>query len=207
MDNLNLDLETVKGFLEANRETEGVSGLIADMAETFLGSDAGKKVLQPKLDKHFSKGIETWKANNLQGLIDDEISRKFPPESEEQKQLRALQKQLDAIEKEKSMATIKAEAIQEMTKQGLPVSVADIFVTDNLETTRDRIHTFAQEFSRSVRAEVDARLKTSGGTPRNQSQGTESGDMTREQLLAMSYHDRSEFYRENPDEFQRLMKG
>lgn len=207
-----LNLEMVKGFLESNKDNEEVkqftqSFINSESVESFLGSDEGKKILQPRLDKHFTKGLETWKSNNLQSLIDAEINKKFPPETEEQKQLRAMQQKLDAIEKEKTIATIKAEAIKELTSKGLPVAVADYFVTDNLESTRDRINTFADEFANAVKAEVDNRLKTMGGTPKNHGSGDQQGTLTKDQLLEMDYNERVKIYNENPDEYHRIMKG
>ena len=209
--NNELTLDAVKGFFEANKDSEEVkqftqSFINSESVEAFLGSEEGKKILQPKLDKHFSKGLETWKANNLQSLIDAEVNKKFPPESEEQKQLRALQQKLEAMEKERTMATIKAEALKELTSKGLPVGIADYFVTDNLESTRDRINSFAEEFAKAVKSEVDNRLKTMGGTPRNQGSGG-SGTLTKDQLLAMDYNDRVKFFNENPDEYHRIMNG
>lgn len=211
MDN-NLTLEMVKGFFETNKGSDEVKQFAqtfinAESVEAFLGTEDGKKILQPKLDKHFTKGLETWKTNNLQSLIDAEVNKKFPPETEEQKQLRALQQKLEAIEREKSIANIKAEAIQELTKQGLPVTVADYFISDNLETTRDRINSFAKEFQEAVNKEVDSRLKQSGGTPKNQGKGFGSGTVTKEQLLSMTYNERMQFYNDNPEEFNRIMKG
>lgn len=207
-----LNLEMVKGFLESNKDNEEVkqftqSFINVESVESFLGSDEGKRILQPRLDKHFTKGLETWKANNLQSLIDEEVNKKFPPETEEQKQLRAMQQKLDAIEREKAIATIKAEAMKELTSKGLPVTVADYFVTDNLETTRDRISTFAEEFTNAVKSEVDSRLKAMGGTPKNQGKGGHQGSVTKDQLLNMDYNERVNFYNENPDEYRRIMNG
>jgi len=206
-----LNIEMVKSFIEQNKDSEEVkqftqSFVNVETVEAFLGTDEGRKILQPKLDKHFTKGLETWKANNLQSLIDEEINKKFPPETKEQKRLRELEQKLAAIEKEKLVATIKAEAMKELTSKGLPVGIADYFVTDNLETTRDRINTFAEEFAKAVKTEVDNRLRTMGGTPKNHGSGS-SGTLTKEQLLEMDYNERVKFYNENPEEFQRIMNG
>lgn len=210
--NNEMNLEMVKSFIEQNKNNDDVKQFVQsfinqETVESFLGTEDGKKLLQPKLDKYFTKGLETWKANNLQSLIDAEINKKFPPESEEQKQLRALQQKLEAMEKEKMVANIKAEAIQELTKQGLPVTIADYFVADNLETTRDRINSFAKEFQNAVKKEVDSRLQSMGGTPKSKGKGFQSGAMTKEQLLAMNYNERIQFYNENPEEYNRIMKG
>jgi hypothetical protein len=53
---------------EANTSVE----LNADVVEKWLQTNEGKKFLQPKLDSYFSKGLESWKNNNLEKLINAE---------------------------------------------------------------------------------------------------------------------------------------
>lgn len=210
--NTELNLDVVKQYFEANKESEEVqqftkSLVNPNLVESYLSSEDGKKIIQPKLDKHFTKGLETWKQNNLQSIIDAEINKKFPAETEEQKQLRALQQKLEAIENEKAFATVKTEAMKELNTKGLPVGLVDYLVTNNLEETRDRINSFSTEFSNAVKEEVDKRLKNSGATPKNDGADSTKGKMTKADLLNMDYSERVKFYNENPEEFTRIMKG
>lgn len=57
---------------ETKEETNTSVDISADVVEKWLQTNEGKKFLQPKLDSYFSKGLETWKNNNLEKLINAE---------------------------------------------------------------------------------------------------------------------------------------
>src|SRR5690606_40465389 len=42
-----------------------------------------QKWLQSEKDRHFSKGLETWKENNLSSIVEEEIKKRYPEETEE----------------------------------------------------------------------------------------------------------------------------
>ena len=48
-----------------------------ERVKAFLDTEAGQKAMQPYIDKQSAKGLETWKTNNLQALIDAEIKKLF----------------------------------------------------------------------------------------------------------------------------------
>ena len=84
------NFDEVKKYLEENKDTDEVKSLFTgfipkDQLESYLDSEEGKKLLQPRLDKYFTKGLETWKANNLKKEVEAEINKRFPPETEEAK--------------------------------------------------------------------------------------------------------------------------
>ena len=207
-----LNLEVVKGFFESNKDNPEIqqfkqSLVSPDLVESFLGSEDGKKIIQPKLDKHFTKGLETWKQNNLNALLEEEINKRFPPETEEKKQLRMLQQELENIKREKQVATIMTETMKALNEKGLPVEVADLLVSDSIESTRDKLNSFEKMFNNAVKAEVDKRLKSTGGTPKNEGQQGSQKKMTKEEFLNLDYVERARLYNENPEEYSRLLKG
>ncbi|MCG3017519.1 DUF4355 domain-containing protein, partial [Escherichia coli] len=66
---------------------EGVKG--------FLETDEGKKLIQPKLDAHFTKSLETWKQNNLEKLVEDEVNKRNPQKTPEQIEVEKLRKEIE----------------------------------------------------------------------------------------------------------------
>lgn len=213
---MEVTMDLVKEFFESNKESDDVKSFTQslvgkDAVESYLNTDDGKKVLQPKLDKHYTKGLETWKANNLQSLIDSEVNKKFPAESEDQKQLRALQSKFEALEKEKAMALVRAEALQELGAKGLPTSMADFLLADSAEATRERIGSFAELFNSAlnngITTEVDSRLKNIGITPKDEGNGTHTEAVTKDQLLNMDYDKRVEYFTANPEVYKTVMNG
>jgi NH3-dependent NAD+ synthetase len=53
-------------------------------------SEDGKKLLQSLSDNRVTRGIDTWKQNNLDKLVEEEIGKRFPPETEEKKETSRL---------------------------------------------------------------------------------------------------------------------
>ena len=68
--------------------------------DAYLATEQGKKFIQPKLDRYFNKGLESWKTNHLETLVNDEISKRYPAETPEMKRIRELEQKLEAQSKE-----------------------------------------------------------------------------------------------------------
>lgn len=73
---------------------KGASKPTAEGVKEFLETDEGKKFLQPILDGNFTKGLDTWKKNNLEKEVQKLYDEKHPPETEADKRLRELEKKL-----------------------------------------------------------------------------------------------------------------
>ena len=102
-----ITFEQVQEILTSNEELakKVTSSLLTPEVITgYLESDEGKKLIQPKMDSYFSKGLDTWKNNNLQKLIDDEVAKRNPAETPEQKAIRDLQQQMAQANAEKVKA-------------------------------------------------------------------------------------------------------
>lgn len=190
---------------------EQVKGMFlnADNIGGFLESEDGRKFLQPKLDSYFSKGLDTWKNNNLQKIIDEEVSKRNPAETPEQKAMRELQTKMAKIESDK----IKAEQVNIgqalAVEKGLPTSLVPYFIGDNESDTRTKINFLELEFKSMLEKQVEARLKSSntvpniGGVTGGEPTATPSG----KSFMEMSYAERVELYEKNPKLYMQLARG
>ena len=206
--NTELSVDAVKTFLEQNaeaREALKPNFINYETVDAYLNSADGAKVLQPRLDRHFTKGLETWKANNLQTIIDQKINELHPAETPAEKKMREMQERLNKMEQERNRSAAKAAAVQELTEKGLPASVADFVVADSMEATRDRINAFELEWTQAIKGKVAERLKGIGGTPASTNTGGDSTELTKEKLMAMPYKQRAEVYKSNPELFRKIM--
>ena len=89
---------------ETTKETTQEAVLTQEAVETWLGTEEGKKFLQPKLDSYHTKGLQSWQEKNL-----DKIK------SEAVEQLKAdTSKQLEELN-----GQIKANTINTKFKDGL----------------------------------------------------------------------------------------
>ncbi|MEC1726927.1 DUF4355 domain-containing protein [Schinkia azotoformans] len=185
-----MNLEEIKAFFESNKDNEdvknylqGLSKVTSDGVTTFLETDEGKKLLQPKLDSYFTKGLDTWKNNNLQKLIDEEVSKKLPSETPEQKQLKELQQKLVQMEQEKTRETLKNKALSIASEKKLPTSLIDFLIGQDEETTTSNLTKLEEVWNSQLQTMVDEKLKASGTTPKD---GDKPKTFTLDQVKAMS---------------------
>lgn len=155
--------EQVIDFLKANDEV--IKEVVSKThIENYLATDEGKKLLQPKLDKHFNKGLETWKENNLSKLVDEKVQEMYPEETAEMRKIKELeaklqQKENEAIQKE---LILKAQTLA--SENGLPTTLASYFVGANEEVTVQNIEKFNEVFKSALDHAIVERTK--GTTPK-----------------------------------------
>jgi hypothetical protein len=205
-----MTLEELKQFIEQNKDNQEVMtylrGLILtpEGVTSFLDTAEGKKLLQPRLDQHFTKGLETWKEKTLPGLIDEEIKKKFPAETEEQKRLRKLEEEL---EKERQ-ARIKSELINKATtlatQKGLPVDLVAYFVGQDEESTTNNLTALENIWQQHLQKAVEEKFKESGRTP-NPGGGGGSGQINPWKKETFNLTEQGRLLRENPELARQLM--
>lgn len=169
-----MELKDVQEFIKTNAEKEEVKNYIRgfttpDGVKAYLDSEDGGRLIQPKLDQHFTRSLETWKANNLQKLIDEEVNKavqaKYPKETEEQKRLHKLESDLQAETQKRQQAELLMSAVTEATAKGLPTDLIRFFVGKDADSTKANL----QEYEKAMR-DLEKRvsenfLKKYGRTP------------------------------------------
>lgn len=168
-----MTLEEIKAWLEANKDNADVAGwmqsltaVTLDKAKAFLdGTDEGKAYLTSEKDKHFAKGLETWKANNVKGLVEAEVKKLYPDESPEMLKIKQLEQQLaeagTVAQKEKLMNA----ALKFATDRGIPAKHLERFLDEDEEKTIALLTDYATDFESTVDAKVKSKFKEDGYTP------------------------------------------
>lgn len=155
----NKNSEDLKAYLQGLTTVEGVQKFLSD-------NEDGKRFLDSEKDKHLTKGLETWKANNLQKEIDKKISELYPAETEEKKQLRELNAKIEKMESEKQREILKNKALTVVSEKKLPVSsIIDLVLGKDEKSTLDNIGRIESIFGASVQSAVEERLKSNSYTP------------------------------------------
>ena len=169
-----MTLEEVKNYINENKTADElktyIQGLLSvEGVQKFLNeNDEGKRWLDSERDKHLSKGLDTWKSNNLQKEIDKRIKELYPEETEEKKQLRELNDKIQKMEQEKQREVLKNKALTIATEKKLPINkIIDLVIANDEETTVSNIGRFEEIFGASVQSAVEERLKSNGYTPPN----------------------------------------
>ncbi len=164
-----------------------------EQLKQWMVTEEGKRFLQPILDRHFSKGLETWKGNNLEKMIEAEIEKRYPTDPQA-KQIKELQDQLRARE-------IHEVAVSTLAQYEIDPSLGKFFIGQTVEETKAGLESFNKVFQKAVRKEVDSRLKTMGGTPK----AAPIHYLTKEEVSNLDYNQRVQLYLNDPYEFRRIM--
>jgi hypothetical protein len=125
-------LEQLKKLIEQGKDDKDVQSFLGEMKKVnkedviaFLGTDEGKKILQPINDAFFTKGLKTWQDSNLQKIKDDAVAAS-KNETPEQKQIRELNEKFNNESKLRAREAIKNKVLQSLTSKGLPTDLADL---------------------------------------------------------------------------------
>lgn len=164
-----INLEAVKKFLAENKDDEGVkaylgelSAVSADKVKGFLESEEGKKLMQPRLDSHFTKGLETWKQNNLEKLIEEEVNKRNPSKTPEQLELEKLRKEIEDEKKARNRESLVNKALKVAKEKSLPDGIIDFFIAEDEENTLSNLSKFEEEYNKAVQSAVATKFKESG---------------------------------------------
>lgn len=164
-----MNLEQVKQFIEENKDNEDVKTYLEELrrptavdVEGFLDTEEGKKLLQPRLDQYFTKGLNTWKEKNLEKLVEERVKELYPEETEEQKRIRALEKKIEETERAAKRQELLNKAVKQATEKGLPSDIVDFFLGEDEETTLSNLSMFEEKYNEAVQKAVDAKFKANG---------------------------------------------
>ena len=162
-------LDELKEFIEVKEGQEQalmdyLQGIVIspEGVKTYLDTTEGKKLLQPILDRYHNKGLESWKQNNLESLIEDEVSRRNPAETDEQKRIRKLEQQLNEEREYRKRTELTSYAQRLAAEKGLPADIINFVVGSDEDSTETNIETFSRVISDSVQAQVKSRFKETG---------------------------------------------
>lgn len=174
-------LEDEADVLETLKEQEEIKGLIKPFDVEKITLEDFKKVITEnkeikgyytsEKDRAVSKGIETFKSNNLQKLIDEELKKKSNEGlSEEAIQLKELQAKFEALEKEKMRSELKGKYTKLLTEKGLNSELVDFVFNEDEEIFNSNVDKINSILQNSVNLKTREILKnneyippTSGG--------------------------------------------
>jgi hypothetical protein len=205
-----MSLEQIRQLIEQNQNNQEVHNylrglyLTPESVASFLDTPEGKKLLQPRLDQHFTKGLETWKEKTLPSLLDEEIKKKFPGETEEQKRLRKLEEELA----QERQARVKSELVNKATtlatQKGLPVEIVSYFVGQDEDSTVNNLTALETIWQQNLEKAVEAKFKESGRTPNPGSPGG-PGQTNPWKKETFNLTEQGRLLRENPELARQLM--
>jgi flagellar biosynthesis GTPase FlhF len=173
---MDINIEEVKKYIEENKDDEHVKAFRDEMSRipaekekeivaNYLKSTDYVSKLNSEKDSHFSKSLKTWQENNLPKIIEEEIHKRFPEETKEQKELREVKSALEQIKNESKRKEITNKMFKELSARSLPVELADYLNIPDEADVESRLDSIKNLIEPLVQAEVDRRLKKAPGAP------------------------------------------
>lgn len=169
-------LEDEADVLETLKDQEEIKGLIKPFdvneitLEDFKKAIADNKEIRgyytSEKDRAVTKGIETFKSNNLQKLIDEELKKKSNEGlSEEAIQLKELQAKFEALEKEKTRSELKGKYTKSLSEKGLSTELVDFVFNEDEEIFNSNVDKINSIIENSINAKTNEILNNNEYIP------------------------------------------
>lgn len=159
-------MKELKQFEATDEYKNFISGLLNDDRVTaYLETENGKKLMQPKYDSYFSKGLETWKSNNLDKLVNEKVKELYPEADPKDTELAAVKAELEKMKSESLRKDLTNKALKIANEKGLPTDLVDFFIGSDEKATNENITKFEKAFNDSVGSAVQKKLKDSSYVP------------------------------------------
>lgn len=186
---------------ETQATTQEVERTQEDIAKEWLGTDEGKKYLQPQLDSYFTKGLQTWQEKNIDKIKDE---ARTEVKNELEKQIEDLNTSLTAnrINSELKLKLLSEGADKEdvdLLMRAVDISKVSVDddkiiglndVVSNLKESRPKWFTTQQQ---------QTTAKGKDGVPTGNIPPASTGKLNREQINKLPDNERIKYKRDNPD--------
>lgn len=210
-----MNLEEIKSFLKENEGNEEVQAFVKSFevpvnlenVKKFLESDAdGIAYLQSYTDKKVTQGISTFKANNLQKIIEEEIAKRNPQKTPEQIKMEELQREIETMKRESKLKDLKLKFTDELAEKGM-LGFSDYLLTgEDEDSVKENIGKFEGLLTPLVDKMVNEKLKASSKTPPKDN-GKPEGIMSKEEFSKLNLFQQQKLKNENPSLYEQIVKG
>lgn len=168
-----MNLAELEAFLESpegktseiSAYLQGLNPITVARVQSFMGTPEGKSWLDSVKDKHLQKGLETWKTNNLEALLETEIKKRFPEKDPKDLAMEKLKHEIEQMKSAKEKEVLTNRAMKLAGDKGLPLDLVGFFVGADEDSTTANLKTLEDTYNSSVQRTLEARLKNDGYTP------------------------------------------
>ena len=211
-----MELSEVQEYLTTNKDSEGVktyleSFKVQPSLEVFKNklNDADfKSFMDSEKDKHLTKGLETFKTNNLDRIYTERFNVENPTadpkEIANNKKMADFEAKIANMEKEGIRKDLTSKSQKIAIEKKLPLDLVDFFIGENEEVTVKNLDKLEAIFASHVETLVTERLKGNSYTPPKGTGGATG--ITKESFATMSYKEKLKMYTENPEQYKELSK-
>lgn len=159
-------IEQLKNFENTEDFENYVSGHVTtDRVKKFLETKEGKELIEPIASARFTKGLETWKKNNLEKEVNQRIKELYPDTDPKDAKVAELEATIKRMEAEKARADLTRNAMSIANKKGLPVDLVEFFIGADDEATKKNMEAFEKHFNAGITAGINKKLSDGNYIP------------------------------------------
>lgn len=185
-----MDINEVKSFIDTNKDTEDVKAFVSglnpittDRVKSLVDTDKSLKGwLDSEKDKHLSKGIETFKTNNLDSLVSAKIKELYPDADPRDVKYKELEDKFNSAEKARLKETLTNTALKTAQEKKLPTDLIDYFIGQDAESTNKNIEKLIATMAAHDEAIKLEFAKGNSYTPPNSKGNVSDSDKLREEV-------------------------
>ncbi|NFO48547.1 DUF4355 domain-containing protein [Clostridium botulinum] len=141
------------------------SGLTLDAFKGKENDTEFKSYLDSIKDTHFTKALETWKANNLTKMVEAELLKRNPSKTPEQLKLEEMEQRLNESEKQRKLSDQKSRIKSDESYKGIDSKIIDLLVNEDEEITKANLALYVEGNKPFIQSEIEKRLKDNQHTP------------------------------------------
>lgn len=118
------------------------AALTKENVSAYLDGEEGKQILQPRLDKYHSKSLESWKENNLDKLVEEELAKRNPEKSEAELQVEQLRREIEEERAKNRRQELLGNTTKQLADEGLPTKLVELLIAEDEEKLNSNVETY-----------------------------------------------------------------
>jgi hypothetical protein len=180
------DLEDDADVDEVVKGNEGLAklfekGLTIDDVKNFLDSDeTGKQYLQSYADSKVTKGIQSWKDNNISKIVDAEILKRNPSKSPQELEIENLKRQFEEEKQLRELSEQKSKLKDELKDKNVDPRIIELLINKDADVTRANVALYLDANKNYVQKEVEKRIKEGQYTPPDSDEKDQKSKLTKD---------------------------
>lgn len=191
-----MELKDVQEFLSENAQDSAVKEYLEGLRKPTLegikslvtSDESIKKWFDSEKDRHFDKGLSTWMEKTFPVKMEEEIKKRFPDETEDQKKIRELQQQNATLLEEKVLADVRIKAQSYATENKLPMAFVDMVISADESSTMDKLAKFQEHLEPYIKEQVEKQISDNSYTPPGNNNNTiNTENLTPTQLMSQGF--------------------
>ncbi|WP_252237881.1 DUF4355 domain-containing protein [Clostridium sp. VAP51] len=146
-ENQNVELENEEKSTDLVEENNSVGEITLEQFKNALENNLEVKgyydsIVDKSVSKRLDKGIESWKTNNLENIVNEEVNKRYPQKTEAEIKFEKQQEQLKQAMEEKKQLELQIKYQNIMVENNLPMEILDFVAGKDVETTISNIKRF-----------------------------------------------------------------